>query len=200
MDYQKAQQILEEKYVFMLQRITKEIELGIEAHNSIESDLYEIKTDITKEELLSYVNYKVFISISLLDINVLLKNLFSSRYLIEQNLCSRLLSVQIYEFINDFSKFNFRNINSLLEKEPQKIFRNEFFSKRDQILGFCNDNKDYYYEIRNNCGAHKDKSIKILNEFILKINIQEQMDKGKELLDLINSFNKVTNDILEIVS
>lgn len=200
MDYQKSQKILEEKYVFMLQRITKEIELGVVAHNSIEDELYDIKTDITKEELASYINYKIFISISLLDINVLLKNLFSAKYLIEQNLFCRLLSVQIYEFINDFSKFNFQNINSLLEKEPQKTLRDKFYSKREQVLMFCKDNKDYYHQIRNNCGAHKDKSIKILNEFILKINIQEQMEKGKELLDLINSFNKITNDILEIIS
>lgn len=200
MDYKKEQKKLEENYVLMISNISEEIEIGIKVYDSVKNNIYQINSDVMKEELLSFLNFKIFISINVLDIGVLSMSMNKAKYSIEQNLYARLLSIQIYEFINDYSKFNFKNISSFLEKEPQLKLKERFYNYRKSILNFYEKNGIYYSEIRNSCGAHKNKNARNLYENIIKIDCQEQSTKTNDLLDLMVEFIKTVDDILEIVS
>lgn len=184
----------------MISNISEEIEIGIKVYDSVKNNIYQINSDVMKEELLSFLNFKIFISINVLDIGVLSMSMNKAKYSIEQNLYARLLSIQIYEFINDYSKFNFKNISSFLEKEPQLKLKERFYNYRKSILNFYEKNGIYYSEIRNSCGAHKNKNARNLYENIIKIDCQEQSTKTNDLLDLMVEFIKTVDDILEIVS
>jgi hypothetical protein len=149
----------------IMNRYTTEIQLW---KSSLSDAIIENKWN---KEIYQSMDVFMKIRLAILDITISFKYILKAESEVEQNLFTRLMCSQLYEFINDLPiKIVGKRFRKTMSQLPQK--NEELIKELNRVMKILNSNgtrflKDFY-SIRNNVAFHKDidgmNQIKLIEE------------------------------------
>tara|TARA_Y100001963_G_C6689408_1_gene403879 strand:+ start:119 stop:742 length:624 start_codon:yes stop_codon:yes gene_type:complete len=162
-------------------------------------DIESIKNTWSKLNKLQIYNYDelyntcLYSSIVYNDISVLYDFYINTNNHYHANLYGRLLSMTIYEYLQDINKLLGKNLRQELEKNNLIEFVNELKIINKEYASIKNENQKFLKNIRVNSAAHKSKDSKYLVEIISE-------NHSKELNKLALRTSEITNKLIQLTS